>query len=670
MNPLWLRIEQQAQGTASVKLWEGEFGTRQAPMSSARLSLQPLSVVNAAGLMLWKKIVDQVRLSPAPSVGQFDEIGDTLRQVLAACPVWSDWLQRWKAQTRTYFEVVDLPGEAMRLSDLPFEYLANVTGVGPVDRYFSMPDRPLLRVHSATAAPLKPIIQGKVLLICGESIDWTGARFPGDDIEAAYRELQTCAICAHVQILETPDLQTLEDTLDKVMPDIIHFSGHGEISPRTNLPALRIALPGDTWWWDTDRINGALAGKSWCPRLVVLNACDGAVAAGPFASVVSAFARNGVPAIIGAQAAIRQISAPLISTALYNALVGKLPIDVAMAKVRSQIGNRNGGADWHQRDWGLPVLTVAASPDELFARAARPGLPDPERLVASCSVLSEYLNARKRTVPFVALGWPDERLKCLDYLSSAHCIVVRGTAGSGKTRLAQRALRDAAFLGQQVRYVELCGGKPDANFIDVLCAIVDGDASQQNSQIHKPLKADWFSEFNSYRNLDPAAIATLPLERIEQICGAFERGLQNACSGQELTIVLDQFRRDNRKTSFSPDEFKTKLSRYLWSRVADGKVPGLRVIFVVRDDRTDNQYEDYGLIDLRASEVPLRMFDTTEHAKLFYELCRFPNKPISARSNLSAIKKVEDLSLMLIQNSPTWPASKLELVTKIIEELP
>src|SRR5258708_2149201 len=83
------------------------------------------------------------------------------------------------------------------------------------------------------------------------------------------------------------------------------------------------------------------------------------------------------------------------------------------------------------------------------------------------------------------LGWLRERWDCLTYLAPGRCSIVKGIPGGGKSRLVQRSLRDAVFLDQRVRYVEVCGSKTDANFIDLLGAIIDGDSAQLGSEIHK-----------------------------------------------------------------------------------------------------------------------------------------------------------------------------------------
>lgn len=669
MKSLWLRIEQKSdEKSAALTLWEGEFENRGDPISSCSLSLDPLIALTADGVPLWSQLVQNVRQSPDIQVGRFDEIGEKLRTFLETCPVWNDWLSRRKASTRTYLHIVDPPKAKIRLADLPFEYLGQVIA-GLVDRYFTVLNQPILRVHAETAVPAAPLRHAKVLIISGEPIDWNNDSFPGTDVAAALRELQTCNLCVHIELLEVPTLQALEATLDRIKPEVIHFSGHGEVHPDTHRPALRINLRGNMWWWDTSQIYNAFNGKDWRPRLVVVNACDGAVPENRFASVKDAFAANGVAALIAAQAQIRQSAAPLISSALYKSLVAKEPIDVAMIKVRTDLGNQQGGSDWDRRDWGLPVLSVATTSEKLFARPERSSnLPDPEQVVQSCIVLREFVQTTTRTAPFVALGWPKERWDCLNYLSSAHCIVVKGVPGGGKSKLVLRSLRDAVFLDQQVRYVEVCSDRPDATFVDLLEAIVDGDPkkTQSGSQIHKPLNNECFAEFNRYRHLNHSRPSfPLPLNKQEQICVAFERGLKNASRNQELTIVLDQFSRDNPKSSFSPDEFKTTLLPFLWKRIAEGKVDGVRVIFVVRD----SEYKDYALGGLNGSEIQLSQFLQADHPKLFYELCRFRRKLKTAVQELPT-ELFREVSMAMIGNNSEWPPSKFAEITNLIEKVP
>jgi hypothetical protein len=663
MESLWLQIKQQSDGSGVLTLWEGAFEARKDPIGTKPFSLDLLTAAKD-GKSLWDATIQGVRESPAVQNGAFEAIGETLRKAVASSAVWDQWRERASKGTRTYLEIVDPPQPKQRLADLPWEYLTHVKGTGIAERYFANENQPMLRVHEKVLA-LRPVQHAKVLIISGEPVDWAQDKFPSDDVVAALREFQSCSLCAHVEVIETPSLDQLESALDRLKPEVIHFSGHGEKSPTTNHPALKIGVTGHVWWWDIDRIHAFFNTKQWRPRLVVLNTCDARVTSGDFVSLVDAFAQSGAAAVIGAQARLLQNSARIISSALYGSLTAKKTIDVAMVKVRTSLGNQNNGDDWHQRDWGLPVLTVAVPPEDLFARPQRAaGLPDPEQIVASCKILRQFVQTGTRTSPFVALGWLRERWDCLTYLSTAHCIIVKGIPGGGKSRLVQRSLRDAVFLDQRVRYVEVCGSKTDANFIDLLGAIIDGDSAQLGSEIHKGLDPNCFTDFKQYRNLTANEAAKLNIDDINRVCKAFEAGLRNALKAQELTIVLDQFSRDSPRTSFSEDEFKKKLLPYLWIQAAQGEISGLRVVFVVRDD----EYVSYDLVSLpTASLIEVKQFKRADYRMLFYELCRFRRSVRIETVEQPALPFEGVLEIFIGQKDP-WKPSLLKKIASIIEE--
>lgn len=160
---------------------------------------------------------------------------------------------------------------------------------------------------------------------------------------------------------------------------IFHFAGHGRFDgdlgerygseegqgalvlvdeagrPRP-LPALHLAL--------------ALTGCG--VRLAVLTACEGAQldAASPWAGVVSALTRRGIPAVVGMQFGLRDANATLFSRAFYRALAAGQPVDAAVTDGRLAILTQ---AAPDERDWGVPALYLRAHDGVLFPAPAAPG---------------------------------------------------------------------------------------------------------------------------------------------------------------------------------------------------------------------------------------------------------------------------------------------------------
>nr|NLI50749.1 CHAT domain-containing protein [Propionibacterium sp.] len=111
-------------------------------------------------------------------------------------------------------------------------------------------------------------------------------------------------------------------------------------------------------------------------RLAVLTACEGAQvdAASPWAGVVSALTRRGIPAVVGMQFGLRDANATLFSRAFYRALAAGQPIDAAVTDGRLAILTQAGP---DERDWGVPVLYLRAHDGVLFPAPAAQPVPQP-----------------------------------------------------------------------------------------------------------------------------------------------------------------------------------------------------------------------------------------------------------------------------------------------------
>jgi len=104
-------------------------------------------------------------------------------------------------------------------------------------------------------------------------------------------------------------------------------------------------------------------------RLAVLTACDAGQpdASNPWAGVVTALTRRGIPAVVGMQFGIRDASATAFSRAFYRSLAAGQPIDAAVTDGRLAIVTQSAP---DERDWGVPVLYLRAGDGVIF-----PGRP-------------------------------------------------------------------------------------------------------------------------------------------------------------------------------------------------------------------------------------------------------------------------------------------------------
>jgi hypothetical protein len=152
----------------------------------------------------------------------------------------------------------------------------------------------------------------------------------------------------------------LRDSLRHFGAHIFHFVGHGipgalvleqESGKGLVMEAahLRSAFP-----------SGAL------PRLIVLNACSGAITQGvPFSGLAQGFLKQGVPAVVAMQASITDDAAMIFIRYFYRDLVEIGAVDTSLTEARLRMQG-NG----HPIEWGTPVLYMRALDGQLFRPAA------------------------------------------------------------------------------------------------------------------------------------------------------------------------------------------------------------------------------------------------------------------------------------------------------------
>jgi hypothetical protein len=188
----------------------------------------------------------------------------------------------------------------------------------------------------------------------------------------------------------------LRDSLRHFGAHIFHFVGHGipgalvleqESGKGLEMEAthLRSAFP-----------SGAL------PRLIVLNACSGAITQDvPFSGLAQGFLRQGVPAVVAMQASITDDAALIFTRYFYRDLVEIGAVDTSLTEARLRMQG-NG----HPVEWGTPVLYMRALSGQLFQPATNPD-PSPSerkkpgepqgRADAPAVRVEPSLNVRKKT---------------------------------------------------------------------------------------------------------------------------------------------------------------------------------------------------------------------------------------------------------------------------------
>jgi hypothetical protein len=152
--------------------------------------------------------------------------------------------------------------------------------------------------------------------------------------------------------------------------DILHFFGHAgfDLARDEGFISLRDSDKGSFRFYAND-LGNLLAQKGI--RLVFLNACETARAGKTEqparSSVAATLLSKGIPAVIGAQFTMPDVSAHYLASMIYNALLTGAPLIDALRDGRQAMGYAKDNRFF---DWGIPVL-YAFDPDLiLFKRAA------------------------------------------------------------------------------------------------------------------------------------------------------------------------------------------------------------------------------------------------------------------------------------------------------------
>ncbi len=166
-------------------------------------------------------------------------------------------------------------------------------------------------------------------------------------------------------VLEKLEKATLEELQKRLLKPchILHFVGHGRFDPREREGALVLedeaggarVVPGAKL--------GAILSAQKELRLVVLNACEGALTTkdDPLAGVAQALVGCGLPAVIAMRSRISDSAAVTFAEHFYGALGRNLPADGALADARRALFARP-----ESLEWTAPLLYTRSPDCQLF----------------------------------------------------------------------------------------------------------------------------------------------------------------------------------------------------------------------------------------------------------------------------------------------------------------
>lgn len=244
-------------------------------------------------------------------------------------------------------ELIDLPWELLRTPKRRRFFALNSRT--PIVRYLEQPE-PVTPLSISTPVRILVMIANppgtQTLDVAAE---WDKLRRgTAAAVEAGYVELE--------QVSE-PTLGALTDHLRTNECHVFHFIGHGAFLEGQDVGALLMqddqgrprlvtgeALGSLLWGYERDLEP---------PRLVVLNACEGAKTGStdPFAGVAESLMQQGMPVVVAMATRISDRAAISFAEGFYRPLAFGTPVEFALGQARWGIFT-----DANEEEWAIPVL--------------------------------------------------------------------------------------------------------------------------------------------------------------------------------------------------------------------------------------------------------------------------------------------------------------------------
>jgi hypothetical protein len=662
-----IRLVPASQGGYTVKLFETAFpADGDQPVAAGSCADADLGVGGTDPP--FDTLLRQWR-DPAGASANPQAIGERLYHALHRAGIADAWsaLAAQASAVRPFRTFMEVRGDASRL---PWELLAVPDPEQEFADFVSFRAHGLLvRAHTAPVGDCTSKCV-RVLIVTGSSVLIPAAQpkpavTSEPEIAAIVRAFQPCDWSVHIEALRRPGSRgELLGAIADVRPHILHFIGHGGVSPRAG--AAELALLFDGWAWEAQDIRTDLAKQDFL-RLVYLNACHSAPAANASAAAARAFMRVGSAAVIAMQAAVTVESAFELTRAFYSSLADGAPLDAALRAARESVRGLSRAGGLMGRDWGLPVLSVAAPPEQILTFSKY------GELIRKCAVHRELMvtkgpfvnrGAERRTVlrsfqPFEPAAQPERGL------------LIRGSnennGESGKSWLAMRCLFEFAHVGHEVRRCDLAGGTDEVGYRDVLKRLRHGWPHGPESPMYAPMPADAFAAFDAVmegldEKIRDKSEKAVSAAEIDEVFDAFKAGLATLGTRSGLVFVLDTFTKVG-CGGLSPDDFRNKIVPKLLTPILIGELEGVRFILVMRE----SELAPYGVCDaqgqlqLKLAEQPVAPFATESSRQLFDEFCRFA-QGVTFDALYEVFKKV------YVQDGPRWSPLALSNMAQVVRD--
>ncbi|MEI8166482.1 MAG: CHAT domain-containing protein, partial [Chloroflexales bacterium] len=204
-------------------------------------------------------------------------------------------------------------------------------------------------------------------------------------------------------------------------PILFHYTGHGSV--RNGQPILCFDDGAGTMKpQPVGDLAVDLRGRTY---FAFLNACRTADSAEPAANLALTLVQNGVPAVLGTQASIRDDGAALFAETFYQQLIAGIPMEEALWRARTRLHN-SFTSDLTL--WGIPAFYRAVGyrlPRQGYAGPPPPAIEPPAPLTSSLQAPARLLGRTTELTEIMRLFVFQHR----------QIVTIRGPGGMGKTAL-------------------------------------------------------------------------------------------------------------------------------------------------------------------------------------------------------------------------------------------
>jgi hypothetical protein len=360
------------------------------------------------------------------------------------------------------------------LASLPWEFLYDTTR----SRFVSLKNDSIVR-YQDQPWPVETLIVEPPLQILGMTASPAGwAKLDTSKeqtlIETALQDL----IAAEQVNLNWVEGQTWRD-LKKAMRQktwhVFHFIGHGYVDLESHEGMLALCdEAGNEYPLSATNLSNLFAAEP--PRLVVLNACEGAAAEenDVFSSLAAILNQQGIPAVLAMQYAISDNAAIEMSRSFYESLAQSQTLSTAIIETRQNIK-----LETQSSEWGTPALYTRSPDAVLFnvvsANQAKPAVSVPPPTTTSNNTNQTVFTASTPTPSntnsnVAPLGRKELRKLIIQKFSLAEFKLLAADAGRGYDLLEgdsfetkvlalisyyERKYQSTAELERQVREYEI-----------------------------------------------------------------------------------------------------------------------------------------------------------------------------------------------------------------------